>query len=395
MRPDEVLQKDLDCSLQQVHKRRRDAVWRAVHGVVAGGKLWLTALGRSLSGRTSDKHRIKAADRLLGNKALHNQIALFYRALAKRLLKHIKQPLIVIDWTALGSRHYILSAQLCCDGRSLPVYNRVYPKKKHGNPREQRQFLRGLATILPNDSKPIIITDAGFRSPWFNAVSARGWDFIGRIRNRTKVLGDHGWIAVKHLHELAGSQPRDLGWRWLPRTKPRVYRLVLSKVPLLKGRKRMTRRGFVGRNSTDSKRSSGAREPWLLATSLSSSSSSIVRTYGLRMQIEQSFRDAKNHRHGWSLHHVRSESVKRLEVLLLIASLALIVVQMVGRAACRCDLQRHFQANTVTHRRVLSFFVLGQHVLRRRLSLPPAALLQALREAISAVSFNSSLREHI
>jgi hypothetical protein len=283
MRPTQVLQNQLD-SLAEVHKRRREAVWRAVGGLVTRGKLWLTSLGRSLPGHTSDKHRIKAADRLLGNGALHSQIVLFYQALAKRLLKHIKQPLIVIDWTALGSMHYILSAQLCCDGRALPLYNRVYPKKKLGDPRVQKLFLRDLATVVPSDSKPVIITDAGFGSPWFSAVSARGWDFIGRIRNRTKVLAEDGWIAVKQLHQLAGSQPRDLGWRWLPRSKPRLYRLVLSKLPRLQGRKRKTRRGSVGRSCADKKHSRGAREPWLLATSLPNNCSAIVRTYGLRMQ---------------------------------------------------------------------------------------------------------------
>jgi hypothetical protein len=391
MRPTAVLQKQLDCSLAAVHRRRRDAVWRAVSGVVTRGKLWLTELGRSLPGRTSDKHRIKAADRLLGNSSVHSQIALFYQALAKRLLKHIKQPLIAVDWTALGSMHYVLSAQLCCDGRSLPLYNRVYPKEKLGNPGVQQQFLDDLATIVPNNCKPIVITDAGFRSPWFNAVSAQGWDFVGRIRNSTKVYTESKWISVTRLHRLAGSQARDLGWRWLPRSKPRLYRLVLSKVPRLKGRKRLTRRGTVGRNTTDCKQSSGAREPWLLATSLSSNCAAIVRTYGLRMQIEQSFRDTKNHRHGWSLHHARSASVKRLEVLLLIASLALVVVQMVGRAGFRNGLQRHFQANTVVERRVLSFFLLGCHIVRSRISLPSATLLESLNEAVSAIAMNCIL----
>jgi hypothetical protein len=388
VRPTKLLQKQLDSSLASVHQRRREAVWRGVAGVVAGGKLCVTALGRSLPGRTSDKHRIKAADRLVGNEIIHSQIPLFYRALARRLLKRCKAPAVAVDWTQLDSQHYILSAQLCCDGRALPLYNRVYSKAKLGNRRVQQQFLRELATIVPADTRPVLITDAGFRSPWFDAVTAMGWDFIGRIRNTTKVYSEDEWIAATRLHQLAGANSRDLGWVYMRRTAPREYRLVLSKLPKLKGRKRVTKKGVAGKGTQDRKCSSGAREPWLLATSLSSSSIAVVNAYGLRMQIEQSFRDAKNPRHGWALRHAQSKSVPRLEVLLLIASLAFVVVHMVGRAAVTHGLQRRFQANTVVARRVFSFFVLGRHVLRSKIALPIATLIESLNEAASVIALH-------
>src|SRR5262245_30358662 len=109
MRALEILQAALDCSLDgHVHRRQRAAVYRAVAGLVCGGKLWLTALGRALPGATTDKHRIKAIDRLLGNRALHEELVLFYRVLAARLLKRTKTPIVVIDWTVLGARHYAL-----------------------------------------------------------------------------------------------------------------------------------------------------------------------------------------------------------------------------------------------------------------------------------------------
>lgn len=213
MRATGILRTALAFSLQGIHRRRQDAVWRAVEGLLLGGKLWLTALGRALPGSTSDKHRIKAADRLLGNRALHRELPRLYIALAHHLLKRTKSPVIAIDWTGLASRHYLLSAQLCCEGRSIPVYERVYPKKKKGNPSAEREFLHELAAILPVQCKPIIITDAGFRSPWFVQVRALGWDFIGRIRNRTHAYLDGSWVEVRSLHQRATARPRALGWR--------------------------------------------------------------------------------------------------------------------------------------------------------------------------------------
>ncbi len=384
-----VLQDLLERSLIGIHSRRRESIWRAVAGLVLGGRLWLTALGRSLPGNTSDKHRIKAVDRLLGKDAVHRQLPVFYRALAARLLKLTRRPVVIVDWTGLDAGHYLLSAQLCCDGRSMPLYNRVFPKRRLGNRAAQQQFLLELAAILPHGSKPIVVTDAGFRSPWFNAVASLGWDYVGRIRNKTNVYHHETWIPVKRLHQLAGSHARDLGWLWLPRTNTRQYRVVLSSRPILKGRKRKTRRGGTGHNTVDVKASRGAREPWVLITSLSCRAQAVVRTYKLRMQIEQSFRDTKNFRHGWALHHARSKSEKRLEVLLLIAALAFVALQLVGRAATYCGAQRLFQANTITHRRVLSFFVLGKHVLRSRIALPTFTFARAVDDIVATIALRS------
>jgi hypothetical protein len=393
MRALEVLQNPFECSLSNVHKRRREAVLRAVIALIHGGRLWLTALGRSMPGNTSDKHRIKAADRLLGNAKLHSALPLFARALAHRMIERsrVQRPVIAIDWTSLGSKHYVLSAQLCCDGRTLPLYDRVHPKSKLGNPGVQKRFLRELADVLPTHCRPILITDAGFRGPWFEAVRAMGWDFIGRIRNRTHVLFGEQWMHVDRLHKLASSIARDLGELWVGKTNRGSYRLVLSARPKLKGRKRKTRRGTVGRSTTDRRSSSGARQPWLLATSLRSGARAIVRTYRLRMQIEQSFRDTKSLRYGWAAQHARSTSVMRLEVLLMIGALAAFVVQMAGRAAYSCGLHRAFQANTVVTHRVLSFFVLGCLVLRRGALIPRAAFDSALRTTEADIALNDLL----
>lgn len=255
MRSVVVLQELLESSLIEVHAKRRASIWRAVTGLIVGGKLWLTALGRSLPGSTSDKHRIKAIDRLLGKEAVHQQLPTFYRALGARLLKLTKRPIVIVDWTGLASAHYVLSAQICCEGRSMPLYNRVFPKSSLGNPAAQGEFLRELAAILPQGSRPIVVTDAGFRCPWFDAVASLGWDYVGRIRNRTKVFHQEKWVPTKSLHRLAGSNARDLGWLWLVCKNARQYRLVLSSRPTLKGRKRKTRRGRSGRSATDLKTS--------------------------------------------------------------------------------------------------------------------------------------------
>ena len=89
------------------------------------------------------------------------------------------------------------------------------------------------------------------------------------------------------------------------------------------------------------------------------------------MQIEETFRDAKNHRFGWSLGDVRLSTPQRAAVLLTLAALAILVVTLIGMAAERRGAHRAYQANT-EKRRVLSFLVLAGAILRRNaLDLPP------------------------
>ena len=109
-----------------------------------------------------------------------------------------------------------------------------------------------------------------------------------------------------------------------------------------------------------------ALDPWLLATSLpDADAAAIVGIYARRMQIEETFRDTKNHRFGWSLGDVRLSTPQRTAVLLTLAALAFLVVTLIGMTAERRGDHRAYQANT-EKRRVLSFLVLAAAILRRR-----------------------------
>src|SRR5687768_15696489 len=110
----------------------------------------------------------------------------------------------------------------------------------------------------------------------------------------------------------------------------------------------------------------GAKEPWLLATSLETETAKqIVAIYATRMQIEETFRDAKNPRFGWSLRHVRGYHADRLTLLLLFGALATLAVVLLGIAAAEAGWHRRYQANT-EKTRTLSFFVLGVALIQRR-----------------------------
>ena len=105
-----------------------------------------------------------------------------------------------------------------------------------------------------------------------------------------------------------------------------------------------------------------------------------MKLYAKRMQIEESFRDLKDERWGFGLALARSGSRQRREVLLLIATLATLLLWLIGLAAKAHGWMRHFQANTERRRAVLSIVFLGREVLRHHgPPLPNTALRSALR----------------
>src|SRR5688500_3492895 len=108
MRASAILQASLRDGAEIVHAKQWSALWRAVTGLMDGGQLWLTALGRSLPGATADKHRIKAADRLLGSAAIQRALPKIYAVLATFLLRRIRRPVILIDWTGGGSSAFYI-----------------------------------------------------------------------------------------------------------------------------------------------------------------------------------------------------------------------------------------------------------------------------------------------
>lgn len=351
------------------HSARREAVRKLVEALLGGGKLSLTQLGRHRTGTAYPKHHIKAADRLLGNAHLYRERQRIYRALSHTVLDGIERPVILVDWcdTNPGQRWYLLKAAVAVRGRALSIYEKVYPLKDYNTPKAHREFLQTLKTLLPEGCRPILITDAGFRGPWFKAVGMLGWDWIGRILGTIKfqhpVTGR--WLSTRALYPQATARVRHLGEVLLSPQHRYCFRLYLVRA-------RKPRRGRPAkprlRGGSSRKHRKSHRAPWLLATSLRhapGSSRRIQRLYAHRMQIEETFRDTKCHRWGFGLRYARCSSPRRLEILLLIAALAALLLWLVGMYGRALDWARRLQANTEVRKPVLSVVFMGAQLLRR------------------------------
>lgn len=379
MRATRMIQKLLEPCRELLHAKTLSAVQRFCKALLSGKQLTLSQLGRAAGGTRRAKHRIKAADRLLGNAHVRAKAGDIYRALAYRWLALAPEaPILLVDWTALPNKFYALTASVAFQGRSVPLYSEVYPEKKKTNRRIEARFLRRLKKILPGTCRAIVVTDAGFYTEWCDALEELGWHFVARVRNKTMYRVDERseWKLVKTVHAQATKRPRSLGRIWLTKTKPRSRTLILARRP------KPPRYRNGGHWTNANKCRSRANEPWVLATNLDAAPRTLVKIYARRMQIEQNFRDLKDSRWGWRLHHARSRSADRFAVLLLLATIAIFAVLLIALTAEQRGLHRSYQANT-RKRRVLSLFNLGNQLIADNFALPIS-----LRAAIEQFAAN-------
>lgn len=378
----QLLHKLISKSCPTIHVNRLSCLMYATEGLLEGNKLTLVNIGRNIPGTARVKNKIKRCDRLLGNSHLLDEKILIYQALTKAIISPASRPIILIDWsgaTPCGAFHMI-RASIPINGRSLTIYEEVYPENKKDSPKSNKIFLKNLARILPLDCSPIIVTDAGFRNPWFKEILKMGWDYVGRVRNSTKAkeITKNTWDACKDLYKKATLKAQFLGEFWLAKTNQLLCRMFIIKEKK-KYRKKKNLKGHRVRCSSSLKHAKRNKEPWLIATSLPAySAKKIIKIYKLRMCIEQGFRDIKNQRNGFSFEETRSMSSKRLSILLLIGALATFTVCIYGHTCVMLNMQYQFQTNSTKHRTVLSWFFLGVFVIKKKIKLKTTMIQEAL-----------------
>jgi hypothetical protein len=360
------------------HKTRLKTLTVLIEGVINSKTLSLTSLGRHIKTSGKECSAINRVDRFLGNAFYQTRSIRIYEVLTRRAIGGMKTPFVIVDWSSIpgshltaSGEHCVLRASLAAKGRSITLYEEVHPKSKEGRAAVHKAFLRRFKSLVPAACKPCILTDAGFKNPWFKAVLAMGWDYIGRLSGAVHYDDGTGFKALSGLFPQATSSPASLGNLKVAKTNPITTHVCLyKKTP--QGRKHRGKSGKVLTNKLSRKNAKSQREPWILASSLTGKNIErlIVKTYSLRMTIEESFRDMKSQRYGLSLNDNVTLNVKRYIVWLLLAALASLIAWSVGYSAEKRSLHLDFQANTYKKRRVLSFFFLGCQVIKKRLNFP-------------------------
>jgi hypothetical protein len=351
-------------------------------------KISLTELGRSLDKSICDQSGIRRADRFIGNKKIEREA--IYGTIVNRIIASDTKPNIIVDWSNVpNTTHNILRAALVAEGRALTLYEEAHPEKKLGNASVQKKFLRKIKELLPENCKPIIITDGGFHNEWFRNILKLGWDYLGRIRagsgKKFSRITAEEWEECADLCKKATKVPKYVGEVYLGKKDPLKTSLYLYKGKSKK-RKLLNRIGKKRKNSDSLEHAKSGKEPWILATSLSGASyfaaKRVVEKYRKRMQIEEGFRDLKSTQYGFGFEKAHSKDIHRIEILLLIAMLASFIAWLIGWTMEKAGLHYKFQSNSIKNRRVLSFFFLGCRAIDRGLNLTINMLEAAINDGI-------------
>lgn len=402
MPPSLMLPQCLGKVFHDLHAATVPVLLRAVDALSAGSWLTLTEIARHWPGATHVAAPLKVADRLLRSPVLGRHRGTLYSAMAHWLIRQ-ERPLIVVDWSDLKAdgRFKLLRAGMVAHGRTITLWEEVHPEKVALTVAVERAFIRTLAGLLPAHCRPIVVTDAGFRRPWFRAITAQGWDYVGRLRSNARMqpqgadpADEAQWVSCTDLHRaVSPSHGRDLGAFRLCRTQSLDGRVVLHAAAN-KGRHAVTARGIRRTDTASQDAARAAREPWVLITSLTAQTASaarVIQLYARRMTIEESFRDLKSGALGAGLEHSLTHKRERLSNLLVLFALAQFAAWLTGWCEEQHGHGARLELQPKPRRRHYSTIRLGMEVLKRPAWWPPKKQLTLFIRRIASGPLNGLL----
>lgn len=398
-----IIQNDIAAAYPEIHATRLNTLLTFVKSGLSDQRVSVTYLGRGLKklSKTTKKNDIKRSDRLIGNTFLHSERPLFYEYMASQLIGQQPFPIILVDWSPINGQgmFQVLRASIPMKGRSLTLYEKIYPESELNTNKAHQEFLDALENILPKECKPIIVSDAIYRSPWFKLVDEKKWYWIGRVRGRVSLSKNKiDWeTCYQWFSDARVGKAEDLGSIYYGKKAKFSCRAVIYKRSA-KGRKAKKMRGGTSQRTTDKTHEKDAKEPWLLVfklpTKFMNNAKTAVKLYAQRMQIEENFRDTKNNKLGIGLECANSRSVERFDNLLLIAALILYLLWCIGCTAVMKKSHYSLQANTLKNRMVLSVITIGREIIDDdRYYIPPEEYYYVLSQLSNLTVTIESLHE--
>ena len=314
-----------------LHAKQVLSLFMITYGIIWSDRLGVAAVGTAMARAfgTQPKHGIKQVDRCLSNGKLDPEmLQQGYVAFAVGSRASIA---VNLDWTDFDNDgHTTVSVSLVTRAkRAIPLVWLTVKKSQLKN--RQRKYeqavLQMFKEALPAKLHVTVLADRGFGDVKLYRFIKKmlGFDFVIRFKAN---------IHVEFQGELwqAGALvPSNGRIRVLRDTKVTKKKLGPFTIVLTKA--------------------AGMKEPWCLATSLSTTDGkAIVHLYGRRFQCEEAFRDLKDRRYGYGLRSASIRDCKRRDRLLLLYSLANLIQLLMGLSSEKLGLDKGLRANTVKER---------------------------------------------
>jgi hypothetical protein len=296
-------------------------------GVLHATSLCIHVVGRAMAwARGADpKHCIKQFDRMLSNSNFTPWA--IARSWVAFVLGERKEAWVALDWTEFDADD---QATLCAylvtrHGRATPLLWKTVHKstlKGHRN-RYESELLDELRECIPETVDVTITADRGFGDQKrYEQIRTLGMHYVIRFRQDillTTEFGDQK-PAVEWLHPNGRA-------RMLKQVAVTADCYIPPAIVLVHDKK--------------------MKEPWCIATSRDDlTAADVVRIYGRRFSIEETFRDTKDIHFGMGLSATHIGDPARRDRLLFIAAFAHVLLTLLGAAGERCGLDRTLKSNT-------------------------------------------------
>ena len=323
-----------------VHAKRIESIANATTGVLHAASLALHAIGASyavISGMQA-KHGVKQVDRLLSNGKFF--VSEYFAPWVQYVVADRKEIVVAMDWTEFdGDKISTLCIYLVTrHGRATPLLWKSVDKsslkgQRNGYEDELVELLHGL---LPDEIHITLLADRGFGDQKLYALlETLGWDYVIRFREGIAVEDASGKSAPAKAW-IVGARPKMLVDAKVTEDRAAVPAVVVVHAAKMK-------------------------EAWCLATSLKSNKASeVVKLYGRRFTIEETFRDQKDNHFGLGLSATHISDERRRDRLLFLAAIAHTLLTLLGAASEETGLDRTLKVNT-SSKRTHSLFRQGLH----------------------------------
>jgi hypothetical protein len=323
-------------------RRQRVFVWALV-GLLLEKTISLTALALVIVSPAKAQSRVRRLRRFLANG--HVSVRAYYDGLIRQALAAWgdQRLYLVLDATTLAGRLVILRVSLVYRGRAVPVAWQVYERKSVSLPfKAYRAILAHVCTLLPEGAEVVLLGDRGFRTTAlmrFCRKQQPTWHFRLRLKaNQLVNLADGRVLALGQLG-LKGGQ---VGFLHGVRVGKERYGPI--EVAMAWAEKE------------------GA-EPWFVASDEFADHETLA-DYGLRMDVEQEFRDDKSG--GFQLEDSQLEDAESVARLLLVMSVACLHLVSLGTWVVESEQRPSVDGHWS---RGLSYLQIGWRYLRRAIYL--------------------------
>lgn len=314
-----------------LHAARVLSLANAVAGVLNAAVLSIHAIGQAYAqlARTTAKAGVKQIDRLLSNPALN--LDLISPLWIQFVVGERKELVLAMDWTDFDDDdHTTLCVYLITShGRATPLYWKTVKKSELAGRRTalEHEVVVLLDAALAPGIQVLLLADRGFGDQkLYEHLRDLAWDYIIRFRGNIVVASREG-IALK-AEEWAAQTRRA---RMLREARVTQDEYLVPAVVVVHDR--------------------GMKEEWCLATSLSDKTArEVVKLYGRRFTIEETFRDTKDIHFGMGLRATHIRSAARRDRLLLLVAMAHALLTLLGAASEASGLDRTLKVNTVKRR---------------------------------------------